>query len=343
MALKVAIIGSGNWGSAIARIVGGNVRAQPGFQQEVVMWVFQEQVDGKNLTDIINETHENVKYLKGFTLPSNVVACPSIADTVKGADILIFVLPHQFIRRICPEVKGALKKGAYGISLIKGMDTEDGDIKLISSVIQSLLDIDVSVLMGANIAQDVAREDFCEATVGCRSPEQGDVFKKLFQTPSFRINVVSDVAAVELCGALKNIVAVSAGFSDGLDYGASTKAAIIRIGLLEMWHFIKIYFGGHDMATLLESCGVADLIATCSGGRNRKVSEAFVRTKKPLEQLEAEMLNGQKLQGPLTAKEVHEVLLKDKRTEEFPLFTAVHQICYEGKSPADMLKMFSKL
>ena len=70
------------------------------------------------------------------------------------------------------------------------------------------------------------------------------------------------------------------------------------------------------MATLLESCGVADLIASCSGGRNRKVSEAFVRTKKPLEQLEAEMLNGQKLQGPLTAKEVHEVLIKDKRTEE---------------------------
>ena len=63
-------------------------------------------------------------------------------------------------------------------------------------------------------------------------------------------------------------------------YGASTKAAIIRIGLLEMWRFIKIYFGGHDMTTLLESCGVADLIATCSGGRNRKVSEAFVRTKK---------------------------------------------------------------
>ena len=128
------------------------------------------------------------------------------------------------------------------------MDTEDGDIKLISSVIQGLLDIEVSVLMGANIAQDVAREDFCEATVGCRSPEQGGVFKKLFQTPSFRINVVSDVAAVELCGALKvrvrvwmwvwvwvwlggvgvvgyclfvclfqNIVAVSAGFSDGLE------------------------------------------------------------------------------------------------------------------------------
>jgi glycerol-3-phosphate dehydrogenase (NAD+) len=83
------------------------------------------------------------------------------------------------------------------------MDTTDGSIKLISDVIKSLINIDMSVLMGANIALDVAKEDFCESTIGCRSPEQGEVLKALFQRPSFRISVVRDVAAVELCGALK--------------------------------------------------------------------------------------------------------------------------------------------
>lgn len=341
--LRIAIIGSGNWGSAISRIVGTNVTENSGFHNEVKMWVFEELVDGKKLTEIINEQHENIKYLKGFTIPDNVIACPSVTETIKDADVLIFVLPHQFIRKVCADIKDVVKKGAFGISLIKGMDTTDGTIKLISEVITSLIHIDVSVLMGANIAMDVAREEFCEATIGCKSPKQGEILKSLFNRPRFQINVVKDVAAVELCGALKNIVAVAAGFSDGLGYGASTKAAIIRIGLLEMWDFIKIYFGGHDMKTLLESCGVADLIATCSGGRNRRVSEAFVKTGKSIEELEAEMLNGQKLQGPLTAKEVHDVLLKDERTEMFPLFTAVYSICYESTPPSDMLKTFAKL
>ena len=89
------------------------------------------------------------------------------------------------------------------ISLSKGMDTTDGTIRLISEVITSLLHIDISVLMGANIALDVVKGDFCESTIGCRSSEQGEVLKSLLNRPTFRINVVKDIAAVELCGALK--------------------------------------------------------------------------------------------------------------------------------------------
>ncbi len=83
------------------------------------------------------------------------------------------------------------------------MDTNDGEIKLISEVIRSLINVDMSVLMGANIALDVAKEDFCESTIGCRSEQQGEVLRSLFNRPSFRVNVVKDVAACELCGALK--------------------------------------------------------------------------------------------------------------------------------------------
>lgn len=340
---RVAIVGSGNWGSAIARIVGVNVKENPIFHDEVKMWVFEEMVNGRKLTEIINQEHENVKYLKGFKIPNNVIACPDASETVKDADILVFVIPHQFIRKVCGSIKTAIKPGAYGISLIKGMDTEEGKIRLISDVIQTSLNIEMSVLMGANIAKDVAQGDFCECTIGSKNTEEGQVLKQLFHQPHFRVTVVSDVSTVELCGALKNIVAVAAGFCDGLDHGASTKAAVIRIGLLEMWHFIRLYFGGQDMHTLLESCGVADLIATCSGGRNRRVSEAFVRSGKSFDVLEEELLNGQKLQGPLTAKEVHDILQKENKMDEFPLLTAVYRICYEGTPPGDLLKTVAKL
>lgn len=341
---RVAIIGSGNWGSAIARIVGWNVKEKKeGFEEEIKMWVFEEKVDGKNLTEIINETHCNVKYLPDFTLPDNVIASPDVVDTAKDADILVFVLPHQFIRKVCNDLKDHVKPGAYGVSLIKGIDSEEGHIQLITQVIHNILNIDMSALMGANIAMDVARQDFCEATIGSAVPEQGEVLKLVFQRPEFRINVVPDAPTVELCGALKNVVAVAAGFMDGLKYGASTKSAVIRIGLQEMWRFVSFYYNGCQYSTLLESCGIADLIATCFGGRNRRVAEAFVTTGKPIEELETEMLGGQKLQGPLTAKEVHDVLVADGKVEEFPLMTAVYQICAGEQTPQDLVKQLSKL
>ena len=117
---KVCIVGSGNWGSAIARLVGANTARFPErFVKDVNMWVFEEEVDGRKLTEIINTEHENVKYLPGRPLPHNIVAIPDISDAALEADILIFVLPHQFIKRACGPLNGKLKPGATGLSLIK--------------------------------------------------------------------------------------------------------------------------------------------------------------------------------------------------------------------------------
>jgi glycerol-3-phosphate dehydrogenase (NAD+) len=110
------------------------------------------------------------------------------------------------------------------------------------------------------------------------------------------------VAGVELCGALKNVVALGAGFCDGLGFGGNTKAAIIRIGLKETIKFAKMFFDGVKDDTFLESCGLADLVTTCFGGRNRKCAEAFAKKEGDWEELEKAMLNGQKLQGTITAK-----------------------------------------
>lgn len=337
VAKKVAIVGSGNWGSAIAKIVGTNAKKSELFHDEIRMYTYEELIDGKKLTEIINTQHENLKYLPGIKLPENVNAVPELLEATKDADILVFVLPHQFVMNICTQLKGHIKPGAFAISLIKGVDASHGGLQLVSHIIYKALDIDVSVLMGANIAGEVAREQFCETTIGARNEENGRYFKELFNTSYFRVTVVTDCASVEICGALKNVVAVGAGICDGLNYGSNTKAAVIRIGMMEMLKFARMFYKGVEMSTFLESCGVADLITTCFGGRNRKVAEAMVRTGKSIDDLEVEMLNGQKLQGPQCAKEVH-VLLKEKGMEkEFPLFTAVYQICYEGIPPQNFL------
>ena len=100
--------------------------------------------------------------------------------------------------------------------------------------------------MGANIANEVALGQFCESTIGSRHPEQAEMFKLMLDTRNFRINIIDDVQGVELCGALKNIVAIAAGIVDGLGLGENTKAAVIRIGLIEMKHFSEIF---HTLST----------------------------------------------------------------------------------------------
>lgn len=341
-AKKVAIIGSGNWGSAIARVVGDNIKKFPEtFNQVIKMYVYEEMVDGRKLTEIINQDHENVKYLKGFKLPENVVADPDVVSTAQDADILIFVIPHKFVPGVCKPLAGKLKSTALGISLIKGFgEGPDGKFVLISNQIQHLLNIPCSVLMGANLAIEVAQDRFCETTIGCQDPQDGKILQQLFQNDNFRVRVVPDRTTVEICGALKNIVACAAGFADGLKWGDNTKSAIIRIGLMEIIRFCRLYYGdGLKLATFLESCGVADLITTCFGGRNRRVSEQFVlHPEKSLQKLEEELLQGQKLQGPQTAQEVHELLQGRNHLDKFPLFVATHKILSREIKPETLFE-----
>ncbi|KAG1682495.1 Glycerol-3-phosphate dehydrogenase [NAD(+)], cytoplasmic [Nymphon striatum] len=336
---KVSIIGSGNWGSAIAKIIGSNAAKLPSFENEVKMWAFEEMIDGKKLTEIINEKHENVKYLPGHKLPSNVVAIPDLIECSKDADILVFVLPHQFMEGVLKQMIGKVKESVVALSLIKGFDMSvPGKLELISNRIKDKLNIkNMSVLMGANLAKEVAEEKFCETTIGCPDKEIGQTLKDLIQTPYFRVVVVDDVSTVEICGALKNIVACGAGFVDGLNYGDNTKAAIIRLGLMEIMKFTEIFYPGCKLSTFFESCGIADLVTTCYGGRNRKVSAAFAKTGKKMEDLEKEMLNGQRLQGPETAAVVYEMLISKGIEKRFPLFTAIHKICIGEIPPSDMI------
>ncbi|CAG8480044.1 6254_t:CDS:2 [Paraglomus occultum] len=336
---RVAVIGSGNWGSAITRIMANNVREHGNlFERDIRMWVFEEIVNNRKLTELINEKHENVKYLPGYKIPDNVRAIPDLIETVQGATILVFVVPHQFVLKVCEQLKGKISSDVKAISLIKGFHASESGLKPITHVISEYLNINVSSLSGANIAHEIAEEKFSETTIGYKNVKDGELFKILFETKYFRVGIVDDVVGVELCGALKNVVAVGAGMVDGLKMGDNTKAAIIRIGLLEMKKFIQTFYSGIRDETFFQSCGIADVITSCYGGRNRKVAEAFVLSKKSFEELESELLNGQKLQGTLTAKEIYQVIKRENLENEFPLFTTIYRIAYDGLAPERLVK-----
>lgn len=395
---KVTVIGSGNWGSTIAKIVAENTKEHPElFEEEVQMWVFEEDVTipkeskhytgetskPEKLTTLINKYHENFKYLPGITLPQNVVANSSVEEAVRGASILIFNLPHQFIGKISQQMRGHILPFARGISCIKGINVSDAEVSLFSESIGKGLGIYVGALSGANLATEIANEKWSETTVAYDppmldsrnptpkgpSPQTSStdlsalqhldvhgavssvklsplpshyppldqvVWQTLFHRPYFHVHVVRDVAGVSLGGALKNIVALAAGFVDGRGWGDNAKAAVMRVGLLEMVRFGKEFFAKTvDPATFLEeSCGVADLITSCSGGRNHKCAMMSVQEGVSIEEIERRELNGQKLQGTSTAAEVYSFLNSRGLADQYPLFTAVYNIL-EGKNSVD--------
>lgn len=337
---QVAIIGSGNWGSTVARIIGQNVEEkQHMFHSKVKMFVRETEIGGCPLTEIINTRHENVKYMPGYKIPRNVIAMPDLVDVSRDADILVFVVPLQYVKSVCLEIRDHIKPSASAVSLIKGLDHTGKGINLVSNVIKETLGIsNISVLMGANIALEVAKEMFGEATIGCRCETEGLILKELFHTHYFKVNIVQDINTVELCGALKNVVAIGAGIVDALGFGNNTKAAIIRIGLKEMIQFAQRFYDNVNLETFHESCGVADLITTCYGGRNRLAGEQFVRSGMNFNEVEEKILGGQKLQGPHVAYEVYQLLKENEIEKEFPLFVAIYNVCFEKHSPEEMME-----
>lgn len=334
---QICIIGSGSWGSAIAMIVGANATKFDEFDDRVNMFVYEEMIDGKGLTEIINTTHENVKYLPGHQLPPNVVAIPDLLEATSTADILVFVVPFYYVKSFCASLMGKIKPTAVAVSLIKEFDkAEDGGIDLISHIIFRYLKIPCSVLVGANLFNEVAEGKFCETTIGCRDIRYGKVLKNIFQAENFRVSVVDDVDAIEVCAALKSIVSCGAGFMDGLNSGDNAKVAVIRIGFLEMIRFVDTFYPGSKLGTFFESCGIADLIASSFAGKNRRVSEAFIRTGKSIAELEQEMLGGNILPGPFLAREVYRMLKNENVEDKFPLFVSIHKICEGVLSPTQL-------
>ncbi|XP_033232655.1 titin [Drosophila pseudoobscura] len=337
--LKVCIIGSEGWGSAIAASVSKNVQQKEGFDSRAHIYVYDELVHNKYLSEVMNNCHENIKYLPGIRLPDNLIAVNDILAAAQNADIMIFATPQHFVKSYCNILAGHVKKTAIALSMVKGLaHVWDGEIDLFSNAISKHLGIPCYSMMSAKSAIEMAQGKLCEITIGCNNENDARLLVEVLQTENCRVTTINDVDGVELCGTLKDIIALGAGFVDGLKLGENARVAAIHLGIKEMMRFTMAFFPSAKMSTFFESCAVANSVASTYVDKNVTFAKSFITSGKTIQEIEATLLNGRKLLGPLIAAGLNDFLEMENMQDEFPLFTVIHRICQNEVAPHTILE-----
>ncbi len=263
---KIAFLGSGAWGIAVAMIAYGN-------NHTVKMWSkFPEEIDE------INRTRENSRCLKDIKIPDGIEFTTDLS-IVKDADIVVIGVPSIGVRAVAASVKDIINKDAIVVNLAKGLEKET--LKRLSEVIgEELPDNDVVVLSGPTHAEEVALGVPSLLVVSSLNPEASLKVQKTFMCQNFRIYKNDDIVGVELGGALKNIIAIAAGIADELKLGDNTIAALMTRGLTEIAR-LGVAMGANK-ETFAGLTGVGDLIVTCTSkhSRNRRAGSLIAKGMK---------------------------------------------------------------
>jgi glycerol-3-phosphate dehydrogenase (NAD(P)+) len=316
--MKIGVIGAGSWGTALADLL-----ARKGFP--VILWAYEQE-----LVERMGETRENDLYLPGFPLAPGLTFTAELREAVAGRELLVLVPPSQVMRRVMQQAAAHIEPGTLLVSAAKGI--ENDTLQTMSEVLLEVLPAAVaeglSFLSGPSFAREVAA-GMPTAVVAAASREQvARRVQEVFSTEAFRVYTNDDVIGVELGGALKNVIAVAAGVSDGLGFGYNTRAAIITRGLAEMTR-IGVAMGANP-ATFAGLAGMGDLVLTCTGdlSRNRTVGMELGRGRK----LE-EILGGMKMVAEGVKTTLSAYQLASRLGVEAPIIDQMYRILYEGKDP----------
>jgi glycerol-3-phosphate dehydrogenase (NAD(P)+) len=318
---RVAVVGAGSWGTAVAAIVSQNALTS--------LWARREELAAKIHTD-----HENPDYLPGIQLPGELRATADIEAACSGADVVVFAVPSHGLRAVLAEARPHIAGDAAIVSLVKGI--EQGTLRRMTEVIaEVLVDHDpdhIGVLTGPNLAREVAAGQPTASVVAIADAAVADALQRVFFAPTLRVYTNPDVVGCETAGALKNVIAIGAGIADGLGYGDNTKAALITRGLAELAR-LGIALGGEPL-TFAGLAGMGDLIATCASpqSRNRHVGVEIGRGR-ALDDVVSEM--NMVAEGVKTTAAVLE--LAEQLGVEMPLAAFVGRVLYEGARPAELI------
>ncbi|MFC1651141.1 NAD(P)H-dependent glycerol-3-phosphate dehydrogenase [Candidatus Latescibacterota bacterium] len=312
--MKIAVLGAGNWGTTISLLLDSKGHC-------VGIWEFNESLAAEMLLK-----RENKTYLKGYPIPGDVLISSKIDEIIKGADIVVFVVPSTFMRDTARAVvsSGALKSGAVLVNLSKGLEFET--LRTMTEVIADEIPGHPAVaLSGPCIATEVAREMPTTIVSGSKDSDAAHMIQDAFMTPKFRIYTSDDPSGVQLGGALKNIIAIAAGISDGLGFGTNAKSAIITRGIVEMTRFGVIL--GAKAETFNGLSGIGDLITTCVSehSRNRRVGEELAGGLTLNEILKKMVMIAE---GVPTTKAVYEYSRKNK--VDMPITEQVYSVLFKG-------------
>jgi len=316
--MRVAVIGAGSWGTAVAWLLGGK-------GIDVALWARE-----KEIADGINKERRNPFFLKDVVLDAWVRATSDIEEAVKGAEAVVVVTPSHGVRGVAEQMAPVLRRDIPIVNLAKGV--EQGTLMRMTQVLEDVLGHKerLAALSGPNHAEEVSKGVPSATVVAAYSEDVGRLLQDVFMAPTFRVYTNPDVVGVELCGASKNVVAVAAGMSDGLGYGDNTKATLMTRGLAEMSR-LGAHLGANPL-TYMGLAGMGDLIVTCTSrhSRNRALGE-WVAKGGSIESYSAD--THMVAEGAKSAIAVDD--LAHSIGIELPITHQVRAILYEGHKPSE--------
>ncbi|RUM60587.1 MAG: NAD(P)-dependent glycerol-3-phosphate dehydrogenase [Persephonella sp.] len=312
MIQTVGIIGSGSWGTALAQVFSEKCST-------VKLWG-----RNKKLIESINKEKINFKYLPEIILNENIKGTTDLEEIFLTSDIIVIAIPTQVIRETLKDIKLNLKDKII-ISASKGIEIDS--LKLVSDILNEVLDINEHksfVLSGPSFAKEVAQKLPTAITLA-GNIELGKILQRLLTTTYFRIYTSNDIKGAEIGGAVKNVIAIATGVSDGLGFGNNARASLITRGLYEMTKLAKVYGGKSE--TLYGLAGLGDLVLTATGNlsRNRKFGYLIgkgLSINKALEEV------NQVVEGVKTVKAIKKLI--DIYNLELPISEMVYRVVYEN-------------
>jgi len=322
----IAVVGAGAWGTALSIALGRKG------SHEIRLWAHETQV-----VDSIASRRVNELFLPGAIIPECVSATTSLQQALRGAGMVVTVMPSQHCRAVCSQMLPFLSHGPLFVSATKGLE-ESSLLRMTEVIAQVLQSGDgmnarIGALSGPSFAKEVARGDPTAVTIASQDSELLELVQREFSDPRFRVYTNSDVTGVELGGALKNIIAIAAGVCDGLGLGHNSIAALITRGLAEITRLVVACGGRPD--TMAGLAGLGDLVLTCTGGlsRNRSVGVELGKGRALADILAG--MHGMVAEGVFTTHAAVE--LARARKIEMPITEQMDAILHQGKSAPDAI------
>ena len=321
---RIAVIGAGSFGMALARLLALKGNA---------VTVYTRSGDNARL---LSETRENREKLPGVVLPESVRFTASMEEACRDSDVYLAVVPsvsfRQTLRQMEPYTGGAKDTAPVVISATKGIEQES--LKLMTDLIaEELPFVNAAALSGPTHAEEVGKDMPTAIVAGAETEETAAFVQDLFMTPTFRVYTSTDLTGIETGGALKNVIALAAGIADGMGYGDNAKAAMITRGVYEMTR-LGVAMGGRA-ETYAGLSGIGDLIVTCASmhSRNRRAGILIGQGKSCEEACrEVKMV----VEGVNSARAA--AALSEKYGIEMPIVASVNRVLFEGLSPREAVE-----
>jgi glycerol-3-phosphate dehydrogenase (NAD(P)+) len=318
VALKVAVIGAGSWGTTVAALAAAN--------NPTILWARRKDVADEIVTD-----HTNTTYLPDAPLPDALRATPSIEEAVADADVVVMAVPSHGFRTVLEQASPHIRAWVPIVSLSKGLEQGTG-LRMTQVVNELLPGHPAGALTGPNLAREIISGHPAGAVMAFADERIAVGLQPVFAAPAFRVYTNLDIVGCEISGVVKNVMAIAAGMVEGMGFGDNTKATVMTRGLAELTR-LGVRLGG-EPATFAGLAGMGDLVATCMStqSRNHHVGVELGKGRALTEIIDEMHMVAEGVKSSSVVAE-----LAEASGVEMPIAEEVRAVCHDGKAVGDAL------